>query len=194
MKLYEIAAQYRDDVARLQDLDLPPEVVLDTIDAMQGDIAEKIKAVVVVALEIEAEGQARAEHAKRMAESSKATLHRAEALRSYAQIAIQNCGLVLPLKYPEFNVTLHKNPPSCEITNNELLPRKFKNLVVSFECSGDPEVVRGLLLSRPEIGLTRDEVEVTTFADKRAVLAALKDGEKIDGARMNPTIYRLAVK
>ena len=34
--LYEIATTYRADAARLQDLDLPAEVVTDTLDAMAG--------------------------------------------------------------------------------------------------------------------------------------------------------------
>ena len=34
--LYDIAAQYRTDATRLADLDLPADVVTDTLDAMSG--------------------------------------------------------------------------------------------------------------------------------------------------------------
>ena len=39
--LYDIAAQYRADVARLADLDLPAEVITDTLDAMSGELEVK---------------------------------------------------------------------------------------------------------------------------------------------------------
>ena len=34
--LHEITTVYREDVAHLQDLDLPPEVVIDTVVGMQA--------------------------------------------------------------------------------------------------------------------------------------------------------------
>ena len=39
--LYEIATSYRADVARLADLDLPAEVITDTLDAMSGELEVK---------------------------------------------------------------------------------------------------------------------------------------------------------
>lgn len=50
--LFQIVARYQGDLAKLQDLDLPPEVVSDTIEAMQGDVEEKVRAVVAFALQL----------------------------------------------------------------------------------------------------------------------------------------------
>ena len=177
MKLYEVVAQYREDLARLQDLDLPAEVVLDTIEAMQGAPEEKVKAVLIVAMEIEAEGKVRAEHAKRMAESSKGMLLRAEGLRSYAQLAIQNCGLPLPLKYPEFNVNLQANPKSCDVFDTALLPPHMKRTVVEFDVIGDAKE----LLERIAT-ITQAVPVVTTVPDKKAVLDALDSVVEATGA------------
>ena len=208
MKLYELAEQYRADVALLQDLDMPPEVVRDTIESMQGDVHEKIKAVIIVAFEIEAEGKTRAEHAKRMAESAKAMLVRADGLRSYAQAAIQSLGLALPLKYPEFSVNMQRNPASCEVTDSALLPAHCVTTTVTFEV-GTAELLEQVFASVSawrEAGGTVNPV-VSRVADKRVVLDALKqvaaansgktnaeDADTLPGARMNPTAFRLVVK
>ena len=222
MNLYQLDAAYRADVATLQDIDLPPETVLDTIDGMQGEISEKIKAVMIVAMEIEAEAKVRAEHAKRMADSAKAMAGRADALRSYAQVAIQNCGLMLPLKYPEFSINLQRNPPSCEVTKPELLPPDMKSLNVTFSLSGlwshqTPESMLALLKVS---GFNATDVSVEMKVDKKAVLDALKavaiendkrkvlsdasvasgngpiltDPDRLLGAHINPTGFRITVK
>lgn len=208
MRLYELVDQYRADMARLQDVDLPAEVVLDTIDGMQGEVSEKIKAVMIVSMEMDAEAGVRADHAKRMAESAKSMANRAEALRSYAQVAIQNCGLMLPLKFPEFSVNLQRNPLSCEVTNAELLPAHLKTVDVTFTLA--PSVKKSVddiagVLAAAGIGVHGGSMDVRP--DKKAVLDALKtieavnskkgkneDHDRLPGARFNPTGYRVTVR
>jgi hypothetical protein len=210
MKLYELAEEYRADVAKLQDLDLPPEVVLDTIDSMQGDIKDKIKAVIFVASEMKATGLARLDAAKRMMESGQSELNRAEGLFSYAQIAIQNSGLTLPIKYDEFNVNLQKNPPSCDITDMEKLPEKFKRTEVKtvIESSlNEPEFLLQLhkLADASNVKIISTTIEFKV--DKKAVLTELKalheennqrevgtPAKTLPGASINPTSFRLTVK
>lgn len=209
MKLYELAAEYRNDVAKLQDCDMPPEVVMDTIEGMQGDLTEKIKAVLIISMEIEAEADLRAVHAKRMAESSKAMAQRAEGLRSYAQIAIQNCGLSLPLKYPEFNVNLQKNPLSCEVSSAELLPSDMKTVEVAFALASNANNLTAddLIAKLALAGINISAIQISVKPDKKAVLAALKEidainaakapdqaHDKLPGASLNPVGYRVTVK
>lgn len=208
MKLYELAIEYRNLVAQLQDVDLPPEVVLDTIDGMQGEVSEKIKAVLIVSMEIESEAEARAAHGKRMTESAKAMANRAEALRSYAQVAIQNCGLALPLKYPEFNVNLQRNPPSCDVTHPELLPPHLKTIEASVTLTGSATVTPDDIAKHlTAAGLGVHGVQLTTKVDKKAVLDTLKtiaaandakgkdeEPDRLPGAHFNPTGYRITVK
>jgi hypothetical protein len=52
--LYDIAAQYRTDATRLADLDLPAEVVTDTLDAMSGELEVKAQNVVMYARNLQA--------------------------------------------------------------------------------------------------------------------------------------------
>lgn len=211
MRLYELVDSYRADIAKLQDLDMPPEAVLDTIDGMQGEVSEKIKAVLIVSMEMDAEAEIRKAHGQRMMDSAKSMAGRADGLLSYAQIAIQNCGLALPLKYPEFSVNLRKNPPSCEVTDAELLPTHLVSREVTFQVSGDTRLLLDLVNDA-----TRDNYlspgyascpTVAVKADKRAVLESLKaielvneakqegqEKDRLPGAHMNPAGFRIVIK
>lgn len=209
MKLYELTAQYRADVAKLQDLDLPPEVVLDTIDGMQGEITDKIKAVIIVSKEMAVEAEARIECGRKMMDSGKAQLNRAEGLTSYAQIAIQNSGLSLPLKYTEFTVNLQRNPPSCTVVDAEKLPPHLVSKTVSFTiaCTNPNDVISKLCQAATGLSIDLGVPIVDIKADKKAVLDTLKTiqdvnnkrekdapEDKLAGAHMNPFTYRVTVK
>lgn len=218
MNLYEIAHEYRMDVARLQDLDLPPATVLDTVDAMQGELADKIRAVIFVAQELEALANARTECAQKMTVSANAIANRAHSLRAYAQAAIQNSGIMLPLRFPEFTVNLQRSPPACGNLKMEELPGQYKVTDVSFRVQGEHAeeflaAVRELVARAPEVcpQTQVENLEVQTRADKRAILDELKirmeraridsracgkalQPEPLPGAALAPEHFRLTVR
>ncbi|MCE2918222.1 MAG: siphovirus Gp157 family protein, partial [Rubrivivax sp.] len=137
--LYEIVARYQADLAKLQDMDLPPEVVLDTIEAMQGAVEEKVRAVVAFALDLERAAEAREAEAKRMSEGAQRLADRAESIKMYAQIALMNSGLKLPLIAPEFTLNLAKLPPSVEITSPDSVPSAYRQTTITFTIKGEPK-------------------------------------------------------
>lgn len=197
MNLYEISAQYHRDVLVLQNIDLPPEVVIDTIEGMQGDVLDKLKAWLVVSMNLDAEAEVRAAHAKRMMDSSKALANRAEALRNYVQITIQGLGLALPIKYPEFTVSMQKNPASCDVVDVQQLPYDLKSCTITFTVNPAQanSFVEGVKKSKLAQAVT-GEPSVDFKADKKAVLDMLKKTgtDTLPGARLNPPAYRLAVR
>ena len=83
--LYEIATTYRADAARLQDLDLPAEVVTDTLDAMAGELEVKAQNVVMFARDLQATAAAIKEAEEQMAKRRKAIENRAKHLLEYVQ-------------------------------------------------------------------------------------------------------------
>lgn len=211
MKLYEIAAEYQASVAKLMDLNLPPETVADTIEEMQGDIKDKVRAVVAASLQMDAQAEIREGHAKRMLESAKAEKDRAESLRTYAQITIQNCGIALPLKFPEFDVSLQRNPPSCEVTDVAALEDKLKKTTLSWTVFGDGQwlakAVGAAVAENKDMQWSLDAFNAETKPVKRDVLSRLKDVEReneelpegqepkrLAGARLNPPSYRMTIK
>lgn len=191
--LFQIIDQYQQQLSALNDTDLPAEVVLDTVEALQGDVETKIRAVVAYALQIKADAATRKEHAKRMADGAKAMENRAESLMMYAQVGLMNSGLKLPLALPEFTLNLAKLPPSLhDDLDPAKVPAQFLKRSVTFELRDDqdPQDVLELL---NDIGV---KAEVESTVDRRRLLDAVKaDPESCKPfARLNPTGFRLAVR
>ena len=207
MKLYELTDEYRAAVAQLQELDLPPEAVMGTIEAMQGGLEDKLRAIIAVSMELEAEEQALRAHAQRMLGRAEARGKRAENLRLYAQTAIMATGVLGPVKCGEFEAKLQANPLSCDITDEAALAPTFKTAEITVTLPGDGQAVRQLIEGALSAANIRAAVKGATKPDKRTVLAALKEIEaankakpagaapdRLPGAVMNPRSYRLVVR
>ena len=208
MNIWKMASEYLADQAKLQDLDLPPEVVLDTIDGMQGDIQDKIKAVLIISMELQALADARKAAAKAMVDSAKSLENRADWLRSNVQLTIQGCGLRLPLKYTEFSVNLQKNPLSCTIDDASKLAPHFIETEVTYHVAGDvTAMLKAIEAAGKKLGIKPPVVSLDVKPDKKAVLEALKEIEarnasrapdepieSMEGAFINPSAYRVTVK
>jgi hypothetical protein len=189
--LYQIVARYQDDLAKLQDLDLPPEVVLDTIESMQGEVEAKVRAVVAYALDLERAAEAREAEAKRMAEGARRLADRAESIKMYAQIALMNSGLKLPLMAPEFTLNLAKLPPSVEVTDVTLLPDSAVKTTVSVSFAGRNDAFRAAIAgAMPDGG----QFDVDIKPVKKAIGDSLKVGVTVPGAKLAPVGYRLTVR
>ena len=91
--LYEIAAKYRADLAALADLELDNQTVADTLDGMQGDLQDKLRAVIAYSLDLDVLATGTEEAAKRMADLAKARRARVQELRDYALTTMQGCGI-----------------------------------------------------------------------------------------------------
>ncbi len=81
--LYELAAAYRADLDKLNDLDLPPEVVADTLESIGGDLQEKCTNVGFVIRNMEALAAQIKDAEQQMAARRKAIEARAERVREY---------------------------------------------------------------------------------------------------------------
>lgn len=153
--LYEIAAEYRAAVEQLADLDLPPEVVADTLEGLAGDMETKSTnvAMFIRSLEATAEQIKQAEAAMKARRQSIET--RAERVREYLLTNMQACG-IQKIECPWFKLSVRQNPASVVITDPGAIP---SNLYVY------PEA--------PE-----------PFPDKKGIKAAIEAGEEIRGAHL----------
>lgn len=198
--LFEIISQYQADLGRLSDLDLPPEVVMDTMESMQGDVTDKIRAIVAFALQLESDAEAKQAHAKRMNEAADVLVRRAESLRMYAQIGLMNSGLALPLRAPEFNLNLAKMPPSVEVIDADALPTSLLNKTAKLDLndSGVDVVVTphasGDRLDIAITGIPKEHAVFSMLPAKKPILDALKAGKPVPGAKLAPLGYRLTVR
>lgn len=153
--LYELAADYRRALETLADLDLPEEVVQDTLEALKGEVEVKATNVAAFVRNLEALAEQIRQAEAQMAARRKAIESRAERVRQYLLANMQACGIT-KIECPWFVVAIRKNPPAVEIIDEAQLPERF-------------------LVSPPP---------PPPKPDKRAILEALKAGEEVPGARL----------
>lgn len=153
--LYEIAASYRADAARLADLDLPAEVVTDTLDAMSGELEVKAQNVVMYARNLQATAAAIKDAEEQMAKRRKAIESRAKHLLEYVQGCMETAE-VQRIECPHFQLAIQAKPPSVDVYEPGLIPAQY---------------------------MTQPEPPAPT-PDKRAIAEAIKSGEEVPGARL----------
>lgn len=162
--LYELAAAYRADLDKLNDLDLPPEVIADTIEGMGGDIQEKCTNVGFVIRNMEALAAQINEAEQAMAARRKALESRAEHVREYLLRNMQACQ-ISKIESPYLTLSVLTNPPKVVIDDPEQVPDEYWR---------QPPV------PLPEL-------------DKKAIAAAIKAGQTVAGAHIESGV-RLSIK
>jgi hypothetical protein len=162
--LYNIAAEYRQQLAALADLDMPPEVVADTVEGMTGEVEDKLRAVIAYSLELDIQATGASEAARRMGDRAKALERRVEWLRTYALQAMTLTGIG-EVATEEFAAKVAKKPASVNITDLSMIPPAY--------------------MRQPE--------PPPPAPDKKAIADALKTGASVPGAELVQG-YRLAIK
>lgn len=119
--LYELSHQYREALEVLADADLPPEVVSDTLEGLQGDLQEKATNVARFFRSLEATADAMKEAEERMAKRRKAVLNRVEQMKAYLLHNMQACQ-IKKIDGPEFSLSVRDNPASVVILDPAELP------------------------------------------------------------------------
>ena len=153
--LYEIAATYRNDAHRLADLDLPAEVVTDTLDAMSGGLQVKAQNVVMFARDLQATAAAIKEAEEQMAKRRKAIENRAKHLLEYVQGCMETAE-VQKIECPYFRLAIQAKPPSVDVYEPGLIPAEY--------------------MRTPEAP--------PPAPDKTAIAKAIKEGQEVPGARL----------
>ncbi len=154
--LYEIADLYLQDVAKLQDLDLDPQTVADTLEGMGGALEAKATNVAAFVRNLESLADQIKQAEAAMAARRKAIEGRADAVRAYLLSNMLRTGIT-KIESPYFKIAIAKNPPSVVVDDEDTL--KFAH----------PEFVK---------------VVTTESIDKAAVKEAIKAGQIVEGAHL----------
>lgn len=154
--LYTVADRYLQDLEKLSDLDLPEEVVRDTIEGLQGDMQEKCTNVAAFIRNTEALAEQIKQAEATMAARRKALENRADRIRQYLLENMQRTG-ISKIESPWFKIALSKNQPSVVVDDEDTL--KFAH----------PEFVK---------------VVTTESLDKTAIKEAIKAGQIVEGAHL----------
>jgi len=162
--LYEIAAEYRAAVEQLADLDLPPEVVADTLEGLAGDLETKSTNVAMFIRSLEGTAAQIKDAEAAMKARRQSIEARAERVREYLLTNMQACG-IQKIESPWFRLAIRQNPASVVITD----PGKIPNNLYIYPPEPEP------------------------FPDKKGIKAAIEAGEVIEGAHLERGV-RLEIK
>jgi len=153
--LYELAHSYRDAADKLADLDLPPEVIEDTLESLSGDLEVKATNTAMVIRNIESMAAAIKEAESAMAARRKALENRAARVKDYLLANMMVAG-IQKVECPYFKLSVRENPPAVEIYEPGLVPNEF----------------------------TTQPPPPPSVLDKKAIAAAIKAGREVPGCKL----------
>ena len=132
MKLYEVVQTYRAQLDALAELDLDAQTYADTLESMDGDLKDKLRAVIAYSLDLEIEATGAAAASKRMKERAESLDNRVKWLREYALRAMEATGLG-EISTDEWAAKVAKKPPSVVIADGIELPAEYVRTTVKTE-------------------------------------------------------------
>jgi len=130
LTLYEISQTYREalDVLTDPELDLPNEVIADTLEGLQGNLEDKAIAVAQFFKNLEATAVAIKEAELRMSQRRKAIESRVASMKTYLKDNMESCGITR-IESPWFALSIAKNPAAVDILDEDSLPDDFVEIV-----------------------------------------------------------------
>jgi hypothetical protein len=148
--LYEIVQGYRAALETLADADVDAQTVADTVEGLQGDLLDKLRAVIAYGLEQQAQQEMQAAAAKRMAERAKATGSRADSLLTYALRAMQDAGIP-SVQTDEWAAKPAKTPGRIVIDDDATLPPEYLRIPPAPEPAPDKDAIKRALSAGVEL-------------------------------------------
>lgn len=122
--LYQLTGEYLIAADKLADLDLPDEVVADTLEGLAGALEVKATNVAAFVRNLEASADAIKDAEEKMAKRRKAIENRAERIRQYLQFNLEKAGIT-KIDSPHFRVAIKENPPAVVIDAPTQIPVEF---------------------------------------------------------------------
>lgn len=162
--LYVLADEYLAAAERMTDLELPEEVIHDTLEGLSGELTAKATNVAAFVRNLEASAEAIKAAEADMAKRRKAIEARAAHIREYLKEQMARTG-IKSVESPWFKVSLRDNPPAVVIDNEDEIPPEFLRV------PPPPPAV----------------------PDKPAIAAVLKAGGEVAGAHLTRT-QRVEIK
>lgn len=144
MKLYEVVQEHRAQLDALAELDLDAQTYADTLESMDGELKDKLRAVIAYSLDLEIEATGAAAAAKRMKERADSLDTRVKWLRDYALRAMEATGLP-EISTDEWAAKVAKKPPSVVIAESAELPAEY--IRTTFKTEPDKAALKAALVA-----------------------------------------------
>ena len=153
-KLYDLAADYAKVKELLENEDIEPEIMQDTLESIEAAMEVKAKNIAILVQGLGSDASIIKAEEQRLAQRRKAIENKQKWLKDYLKSQMEYAGIDR-FKTPTHTISLQNNPPALKITDEGAIPANFLAVI-------------------PE----RYEV------DKAALKDALKAGEEIPGAEL----------
>ncbi len=120
MNLYELSVAFQE----VQNMDLDPEVMKDTLDSIGGTFEHKAENTAKLIRNLESDVLAYKEEENRLKTKRQAAENKLEWLKTYLKDCMKLIG---KNKYEAgvFKLSIQKNPVSVNITNKKILPEDY---------------------------------------------------------------------
>lgn len=164
--LYELTAEWE----RLLDfLEANPEAdITDTLDAIDGDVKDKLRAIHHVLEDIDLDVMKLDAAIKRRQDRKRVLQNRQERLREYVLRCMDRLGIA-KVEDAFGSLRVQNNPPSVDILDANRIPSNFIRANLSLPLNDVPEELLHHAKREP---------------DKAAILKAFKDGWDVPGAQV----------
>lgn len=155
MNLYQLANDFTEQATNLADLDLPAEVINDTLESLLFPVEVKATNVAAFVLNLEADVVAIKQAEERLAARRQSIESRAKHLREYLKSNMERCGISeITANDKTFSIKLRQNPESVKVDDEAAIPAAYF------------------------------VEKVTKSVDKAAIKAAIKSGAEVPGCHV----------
>lgn len=120
MNLYELSLAFQD----VQNMDLDPEVMKDTLDSIGGTFENKAENMAKLIRNLESDRLAYKEEEDRLKTKRQAVENKLEWLKTYLKDCMKLTGKT-KFKSGVFKFSIQKNPVSVNITNKKIIPEDY---------------------------------------------------------------------
>lgn len=120
MNLYELSLSFQE----VQNMDLDPEVMKDTLDSIEDAIENKAENIAKLIRNLESDVSAYKEEEDRLKTKRQATENKVKWLKTYLEDNMKMTGKT-KFKSGMFNFAIQKNPASVNITDERIIPEEF---------------------------------------------------------------------
>lgn len=155
LTLFQIASEYRKITDVLMDTQSDDQAIADTLEAERWPLEVKAQNYGFLIRNLQANATAMKEAEENMARRRKAAENRAQYMLDRLKTGMEIAG-VTKLDFPEFSISIKKNPASVDIFEPGLIPAEF--------------------MSTP--------LPPPLAPDKTAIKKAIADGQDVPGAKL----------
>jgi hypothetical protein len=153
--LYVLAAEHRQALQRLDEMDLDEQTLAGTLESLRGELETKAVSVAKFIKNMQATADAMKSAEAGIAARRKVVDAKIESIREYLKSNMESAQIT-KISSAELDLTIKKTPPSVDVFEAALLPESF----MRYAPAPPPA------------------------PDKAAIAAAIKSGQEVQGARL----------